>query len=56
MDKYNKTKMKLHLRKGINMEIVATPFIRFCIGMAILLLALGMCGLMLAPLIGIFVK
>lgn len=38
---YTKTKLNMHL-KGFEMETYSSPFLRFCIGIAIILFALGL--------------
>ncbi|MCP2041676.1 hypothetical protein L1281_002287 [Neisseria sp. HSC-16F19] len=49
--KYNKTKMELHPKEGMKLEMYASPFIRACIGIAILLISIGLLALMVTPLV-----
>ena len=51
MTKYSKTKMELHPKEGMKLEIYASPFIRACIGTAVLLVSLGLLALMITPLV-----
>lgn len=37
----------------MKLEIYASPFVRACIGIAILLVALGLLALMVTPLVGV---
>ena len=48
---YSKTKLELHPKEGLKMEMYSSPFIRMCIGIAVLLVLLGMFALMVTPLI-----
>ena len=38
--KYSKTKLKMHL-KGLEMETYSSPFLRICIGIALIIVALA---------------
>lgn len=49
---YSKTKLELHPKERLKMEMYSSPFIRMCIGIAVLLVSLGMFALMVTPLIG----
>lgn len=40
MAKYSKTKLKIHLKEGLEMETYATPFIKRAIAFAIICLGL----------------
>lgn len=40
MNKYIKTKLKIHLQKGLDMETYSTPIIRFAIAFTIVCLGL----------------
>ncbi len=53
MNKYSKTKLKIHLEKGLEMETNASPFIRVAIGLAIILIALSVFALSIAPLMNV---
>jgi len=53
---YSKTKLELHPKEGLKMEMYSSPFIRMCIGIAVLLVALGMFALMVTPLISTLSK
>ena len=48
--KYSKTKLEMHPKEGMKVEIYASPFVRACIGIAILMVAAGLFALMAAPL------
>ena len=48
---YSKTKLELHPKEGLKMEMYSSPFIRMCIGIAVLLVSLEMFALMVTPLI-----
>lgn len=39
---YTKTKLNMHL-KGIEMETYSSPFLRVCIGVAIVIFSIGIC-------------
>ncbi|WP_171257532.1 hypothetical protein [Acinetobacter qingfengensis] len=39
MNKFTKGKFELHLKQGVKMEGNLSPYLRFCIGTAILLIA-----------------
>lgn len=43
MIKYNRTKLKIHPKEGLNMETYSTPVIRGAIAFAIVALAVGIC-------------
>ena len=47
--KYSKTKLEMHPKEGMKVEIYASPFVRACIGIAILMVAAGLFALMAAP-------
>jgi len=49
MSKYSKTRFKLHFLKGIDMETQSSPFIRFSIGAAILILSISVFLKVIAP-------
>ncbi|WP_323842975.1 hypothetical protein [Moraxella sp. Pampa] len=51
MKKYSTDKFILHPKEGVKMEGLVTPFLRFCIGISILMVALGVLGLMITPFI-----
>ncbi|WP_112131566.1 hypothetical protein [Haemophilus influenzae] len=55
MIKYNRTKLKIHPKEGLNMETYSTPVIRgaiaFAIAFAIVALAVGICLLFATPFI-----
>lgn len=51
MKKYSRDKFKLHPREGLSMEGLITPFLRFCIGISILAVALGLFALFVTPLV-----
>ncbi|TCK70085.1 hypothetical protein EV692_1311 [Lonepinella koalarum] len=53
MTNYSKTKLKIQLKKGLEMETNASPFIRVSIGLAIILTALSIFALSIAPLISV---
>lgn len=53
---YSKTKLELHPKEGLKMEMYSSPFIRMCIGIAVLLVSLGMFALMVTPLISTLFK
>lgn len=50
MSKYNKTKFKIHLKEGLEMETNASPIIRGAIAFSIVLIALGLFALCVTPL------
>jgi hypothetical protein len=50
--KYTKGRFKM-TREGIHFEAALTPWLRFCIGITILLGGLGMLALAIAPLVKI---
>lgn len=49
--KYSKTKLELHPKEGMKLEIYASPFIRACIGIAVLAVSFGLFALMVTPLV-----
>ena len=49
---YSKTKLELHPKEGLKMEMYSDRFVRVCVGVAVLLIALGMFALMVTPLVG----
>ena len=51
MVKYNRTKLKIHPKEGLNMETYSTPVIRGAIAFAIVALAVGFCLLFATPFI-----
>lgn len=48
---YSKDRFILHPKRGIKMEIQANSWIKFCIGMAILLLGFGIFFLLVTPIV-----
>ena len=51
MANYSKTKLKIHLKKGLEMETNASPIMRGAIAFAIAIIALGVFALCVTPLI-----
>lgn len=49
--KYNKTKLKIHPKEGLEMETYASPFVKTAIGIAIILVAMAVLALGVTPLI-----
>lgn len=49
--KYSKARVEIHPKEGLKMEIYASPFVRVCIGVAVLLVALGLLLLMATPFV-----
>ncbi|RKW11023.1 MAG: hypothetical protein D8H94_14210 [Cardiobacterium sp.] len=49
--KYSKARVEIHPKEGLKMEMYASPFVRVCIGVAVLLVALGLLLLMATPFV-----
>nr|DAO55123.1 MAG TPA: Kinocilin protein [Caudoviricetes sp.] len=49
--KYSKTRVQIHPKEGLKVETYASPFVRACIGIAVVLIALGLALLMATPFI-----
>ena len=49
--KYSKAWVEIHPKEGLKMEMYASPFVRVCIGVAVLLVALGLLLLMATPFV-----
>ena len=47
----SKLQIKIHPEEGLLMSITSSPWLRFCAGIAIILISLGVAGLVLTPLI-----
>ena len=45
----NKARVEIHPREGLKMEMCASPFVRGCIGVAVLLVAAGLFLLLATP-------
>ena len=50
-DEYSKTRVQIHPKEGLKVETYASPFVRACIGISLVLVALGMMLLMAAPFV-----
>ena len=49
--KYSKTRVQIHPKEGLKVETYASSFVRVCIGISLVLVALGMMLLMAAPFV-----
>ena len=49
--KYSKARVEIHPKEGLKMEMYASPFVRVCIGVAVLLVAFGLLLLMATPFV-----
>jgi len=49
--KYSKARVEIHPKEGLKMEMYASPFVRGCIGVAVLLVAFGLLLLMATPFV-----
>ena len=49
--KYSKTRVQIHPKEGLKVGTYASPFVRACIGISLVLVALGMMLLMAAPFV-----
>ena len=49
--KYSNTRVQIHPKEGLKVETYASPFVRVCIGISLVLVALGMMLLMAAPFV-----
>lgn len=47
--KYSKARVEIHPREGLKMEMYASPFVRGCIGVAVLPVAAGLFLLLATP-------
>lgn len=56
MSNYSKTKLKIHLKKGLEMETNASPIMRGAIAFSIVIVALGMFALCITPLANVLVE
>ena len=54
MSKYSKTKLKIHLKEGLEMETNASPIMRGAI--AIVIVALGLFALCITPLANVLIE
>ena len=51
MDDFSKVEIKIHPKEGLMMTINSSPWLRFCAGLAILLVAIGVAALVMTPFI-----
>ncbi|QIM63147.1 hypothetical protein A1D29_07560 [Pasteurellaceae bacterium Orientalotternb1] len=56
MKNYSKTKLKIHLEKGLEMETNASPIMRGAIALSIILIALGVFALCITPLANVLIE
>lgn len=56
MSNYSKTKLKIHLKKGLEMETNASPIMRGAIAISIILIALGVFALCVTPLANVLIE
>ncbi|AGQ37506.1 TPA: hypothetical protein PWY45_001940 [Mannheimia haemolytica] len=56
MSNYSKTKLKIHLKKGLEMETNASPIMRGAIAISIVLIALGVFALCVTPLANVLIE
>lgn len=56
MNNYTKTKFKIHLRKGVEMETNASPIMRGAIALSIVVVALGVFALCVTPLANVLIS
>lgn len=55
MSKYSKTKLKIHLKEGLEMETNASPIMRGAIALSIIV-ALGLFALCITPLANVLIE
>ncbi|STO64340.1 Uncharacterised protein [Haemophilus parahaemolyticus] len=55
MQNYTKTKLKIHLKKGLEMEANASPIMRGAIAAAIIFISLGLLALCVTPLANVLI-
>nr|DAJ41992.1 MAG TPA: hypothetical protein [Caudoviricetes sp.] len=51
LPKYSKTRVEIHPKEGMKVETYASPFMRVCIGIALLIVALGFALSLTAPFV-----
>ena len=56
MAKYSTTKLKIHLKEGLEMETNASPIMRGAIAFSIVVIALGVFALCITPLANVLVE
>lgn len=56
MSNYSKTKLKIHLKKGLEMETNASPIMRGAIAISIVIIALGLFALCITPLANVLIE
>lgn len=56
MRDYSKTKFKIHLKEGLEMETNASPIMRVAIAFSIVVVALGVFALCLTPLANVLIE
>lgn len=55
MRNYSKTKLKIHLQKGLEMETNASPVMRGAIALSMILVSLGVFALCITPLANVLI-
>ncbi|BAS48417.1 hypothetical protein AANUM_1186 [Aggregatibacter actinomycetemcomitans NUM4039] len=56
MSKYSKTKLKIHLKEGLEMETNASPIMRGAIAFSIVIVPLGLFALCITPLANVLIE
>ncbi|WP_233113713.1 hypothetical protein [Aggregatibacter actinomycetemcomitans] len=56
MSKYSKTKLKMHLKEGLEMETNASAIMRGAIEFSIVIVALGLFALCITPLANVLIE